>query len=352
MLNLAMITNQEGPMTKRIFVDVAGTLQKEACATLYRGYVKRYSLGSLAEFTKLLQKLKPSQCLTYGVPRMPFAHITLDKWTTGDTISRTRKHFSWPSGPGIWMLDHDGVGLSPADLHGIIIDALPELRNVAMLWTASASSYIYNGDQELAGARGQRLYVPVTRAQWIPYLGELLIKRLWLRGHGRIELAVDGKRLRRTVVDSMVWQPERIDFAAGALCEPPLEQRRPPNRIFGEAGRIFDPRCAIPLRAEEEARYKLLTEETSGKRKRELELKSEIRLSEREKDRIRKEKARRVAGKIPRDAYLGDRAAIMQKIRYLIGTDKPKDEVLKQLAVSPRTANRALAASNNYNERN
>lgn len=61
-----------------------------------------------------------------------------------------------------------------------------------------------------------------------------------------------GTLLKRTIVDDNVWQTNRLDFAAGAQCTPPLEQRRgKPVVVDGE---LLDTVQALPnLTPEEEA---------------------------------------------------------------------------------------------------
>lgn len=256
LITFTRIHNARGLMAKRLRIE-NGRLVKEAAANLIAGFAQRETCADLHEFAGLLQSLAPADCLVYGIA--PMSHATLTtaaRARPGTSIARTRKYFSWPTGAGIWMIDYDPeVGEAPLTrdaLRSAIINAMPELEGAAMLWTASASSCIYDGQgRELAGLLGQRLYIPVSDATAIPALGETLYRRLWLAGHGRIERSSDGKRLRRALVDASVWQPERIDFAAGASCDLPLVQCRPDPVIYGNPKTLFDSTCAIPLSPEE-----------------------------------------------------------------------------------------------------
>src|SRR5205085_7233937 len=114
------------------------------------------------------------------------------------------------------------------DLRKHLYAAMPELRDAAQLWWPSASSCIYNEatSTEVSGIRGQRLYVLISDARDVPKVGDLLASRLWLIGRGRCDVSTSGSLLERTLVDGAVFQPERLDFAAGARCEAPLIQRR------------------------------------------------------------------------------------------------------------------------------
>ena len=133
-------------------------------------------------------------------------------------------------GAGILMLDHDpdGVSLSRDELVDVIRSAAPGLADAAMLWWPSASSHICDEatGEDLTGLRGQRIYLMVREAADIPRAGAVLVDRLWAAGHGRIVVSAAGAALERCPVDGSVWQPERLDFAAGAVCGEGLVQRR------------------------------------------------------------------------------------------------------------------------------
>jgi len=99
---------------------------------------------------------------------------------------------------------------------------------------------------------GQRIYVLVQDAADIPRAGKALVARLWLAGHGNIEISASGAMLERTLVDASVWQPSRLDFAGGAACGAGLDQRRgAPVTIEGNAHQI-DSRDALPDLTQEE----------------------------------------------------------------------------------------------------
>ena len=97
-----------------------------------------------------------------------------------------------------------------------------------MLWWPSASSHICDAEtgEDLTGLRGQRIYLMVREAGDIPRAGAVLVDRFWAAGHGRIAVSAAGAALERCPVDGSVWQPERLDFAAGAVCGEGLVQRR------------------------------------------------------------------------------------------------------------------------------
>ena len=120
-----------------------------------------------------------------------------------------------------------------------------------MLWWPSASSHICDAEtgEDLTGLRGQRIYLMVreaatSRGRERPWSTGLAA------GHGRIVVSAAGAALERCPVDGSVWQPERLDFAAGAVCG---KARAAPGRSMlipgGARSSTPGPRCrTIPDR--------------------------------------------------------------------------------------------------------
>lgn len=267
-------------LSKRFSLD-ADKLVKTPGGNLIRGICEIQCLD-LAGFASLLETLKPSQALTFGAPEHHHSMITTQEaLRKGEThpefpvISRDRKHFSWPqedensvSVGGVMMLDYDpqrGVPPLTRDaLLGVLHETLPALETTSHIWTCSASSCIYRTDtgEEIRGIMGQRIYIPVKDASDIPRAGKVLFDRLWLKGHGRFDVSKSGVLLDRTLIDSSVWQPERLDFAGGAACGPELEQRRPKPLIFNAEGEFLNTLQVLPdLTPEERGTLKSMKDE-------------------------------------------------------------------------------------------
>lgn len=237
MLKLTRLTSiTPTKITKRLSLGADGALVKSTQPQSSRGRADVLDLDGMNAMAELLLSLKPSQALIYGLPNAPgeqfevFSRKTLPEDHAPHQIARTDDCFTWATGPGVLMLDYDPQpGQAPLErdaLLALLEGAIPALRGVSKIWWPSASSCIWNGDSELAGIKGQRLYVPVSHANDIPRAGQNIAERLWLAGHGRFDLSKSGALLPRTVIDTSVWQTNRLDFAAGADCVAPLEQRR------------------------------------------------------------------------------------------------------------------------------
>lgn len=239
-------------VSKTYGLNADGTLRKGATAAqISKAKIDTRSVATLADFAEVLKSLDVDNCLIYGVPAKGQKRLLSQKaWQSRGrpprVATRTTEDFRWPGGAGVLMVDLDAPkdgtkSLSKAEILDALDRAMPrQLGLVDKIWWPSTSSCLWHGGRELSGVKGQRLYVPVVNARDIPRAGKVLSERLWALGYGRIEVSESGQLLERTLVDSAVWQPNRIDFAAGAVCEDGLEQRRgDPSLIDGLIGGDF-----------------------------------------------------------------------------------------------------------------
>jgi hypothetical protein len=189
------------------------------------------SIPHVRDLVGILTNIKNSQCLAYGVCRAQQEGkiVSSEKVKPGD-ITRTKDTFIYrPGQPAIVMLDYDGPPGRPILTRdgwlALLYEACPGLAAVARIWRPSTTSYIYDKTgRELRGLTGQRLYFAVAEGADIPRFGEVLFKRLWLKGHGHIEISQAGSLLLRAPIDAAVFSPERLDFVSGSVCKDGLSQ--------------------------------------------------------------------------------------------------------------------------------
>lgn len=197
------------------------------------------SIETMEGFRQLISNLRPDEALMYGVPNgLETARIVtkavydaMPETERQGTIARCLDHFKWHDGPGIFMIDYDPevqeTALRKDELLGLLNIVAPELQGVPKVWWPSSSSHICTEDgKDLTGLRGQRIYIPVRDARTIPRLSETLEKRFWASGYGYIRVSKSGQCLKRTPIDHAVYQPNRLDFAAGASTGKGLVQMR------------------------------------------------------------------------------------------------------------------------------
>lgn len=217
------------PIGKRFELS-EGTLKKTVLGQLYAGNYERKSFNSVDEFIEQLNNVSTSQAISASVPADDSLRgtLTVKGKPREGALARTKENFTFPSTAGVMTLDYDptSVIFSRDELVNLVrtVGDIPE--DVALIWWCSGSSHVFNGDTELQGLKGQRLYLLVENARDIPRAGAVLANRCWLMGYGRIEVSKAGAKLERSIFDSAMFEPARLDFIGGAVCEPPVEQRR------------------------------------------------------------------------------------------------------------------------------
>ena len=256
-LLVTVLRNHHGPMTKRLSLAPDGAVFKSPACALYDGEAERVAVDGLQELGERIMKLKPNEALCYGVGEHDrVALVTQEERAVhSEAIARDREHFAFLKQPGFMMFDCDqkGTPLSLEEVREVFSAVLPETAGVTTMWRPSASSCIRNTEtgEEVRGVVGVRGWLPVSDASKIPKLGEIVKTRLWARGYASFMISKSGQLLDRPLFDACVWQPERIDFVAGAICEAPLEQRLPPPEIIEGATDVFDTRKLPVLTAGE-----------------------------------------------------------------------------------------------------
>ncbi len=219
-------------LSKAFSLTPDGALRKQGGGVLIRGNVQRVDVTGPEQLAEIIRRLTPAQALCFGVPSHDAEIVPqADLAKNPGAIARTREHFQWPDGGGLMLLDYDppadGEALDFTSLLVSLTTAMPEVAMAPMVAIPSASSCIHKDDgTELRGIRGWHLFLFVETASDIPAIGATLEGRLWLAGHGRVQVSKSGAALLRTLVDASVWQPERLSFDGGAACGSGLIQKR------------------------------------------------------------------------------------------------------------------------------
>jgi hypothetical protein len=271
--SLSKITSTKPKTLGKTFsLSIDGRLNKATAGQLLSGSIDVLSFDSAAALGELLQGFGPDQALCASVPASGLLTVPLVTRkalaSTPGAIARTKEAFAWPDGPGPLALDYDppklGEVLSPDDLYAAVVAVAPGLADAGCVWWASGLSCIVNTatGEELAPMKGQRLYLMLAQAADGPRCLQVLNQRLWLAGHGRVEVSASGALLVRSLFDEAMGQTARLDFApAGSICEAPLQQQRGQPRVLSSGG-FADSRAAVPdLSADELGRYQALVEE-------------------------------------------------------------------------------------------
>lgn len=243
-IRFTLLTNDGGrPLSKHIHLQKNGKTKKLTGASLSVGSIAEKQVKSLRELARTMCLLPPNSAATFGVPKRN-ANVVLSEKNmktyqgAKEAITRTRENFVWPEGPGVLCLDYDPQPgkdiLTGTEFVKALRNAVPELKHVTVCIKPSTSSYIYRGQEQIDGIKGLHGFLVCSDAKRIPEIGKLIHDRLWLAGLGYIRIAENGAMLERSIVDTAVWQPERLIFGR-AECEDGLEQHFPEPAIFPAA---------------------------------------------------------------------------------------------------------------------
>ena len=249
--NLSIITSiTPKTLTKKRMLGANGDMITDTIAQMTEGKALNVSITSIHQLANILDSLEHNQAVTWGIHAgknnetlLLSSKIYKEQGGPDNALTRTNNHFRWGNHGGVMMLDSDDKTLSKADFIKAVNDVIPR-DNIPYIWRPSSSSYIYNGNEQVTGLSGQRLYIFIQDASDIARAGKALFERLWLNGHGYYEISKVGSYLERSPIDAAVFQPSRLDFAAGSHCVAPLEQR--PVATECHEGQLLDTKAALP----------------------------------------------------------------------------------------------------------
>lgn len=188
---------------------------------MFEGTAEKLNI-EFKQLAKIISDSKVNEALGFGVfsDSMPntvpvYSRKRMINGSGG--IVRSKEFLTYEPQPGVIMFDYDpGKGrtvLTPAELIHILSDVHEGFKSCAKIITTSNSSGVSSGDS-VAGSGGIHIYIPVYDASDIPRFGKVIFDKLWLKGHGYIELAKNGAMLVRSLIDVAVFSPERLDFVS------------------------------------------------------------------------------------------------------------------------------------------
>ncbi len=240
-------------LTKTIGLNSDSTMRKETAANMSQGSARRVDVNGLEALRDHLDTLTSANAIAWGITKDAETMLCTQSDTDAQdqgAIARTRKNFEFRREPGVMMLDHDGLpsGSLTMDLfRERLMIAATVLTDAPMLGRPSASAGCRRSDgQELTPLNRHRLYIPVRDASLIPEAGKALTDLLWAKpGDAWIDIGAAGQALVRCLVDTSVWQPERLDFAGPPVLVDGVTRPHVDGVIYGQQDGLFDLRLVI-----------------------------------------------------------------------------------------------------------
>jgi hypothetical protein len=225
-------------LSKQFILDEDGKLLKQSAAEMTDGFAQIVDIHweALGDY---FDNLNYKNAVTFGLPIIADG----DDWSQVATsrvakdnpvlIARTREYFQWGDRDGIMVLDIDYMqGFDTSEsLYEVLCQCYPPLRRAPMLWRPSSSSGVMG-----KGISGQHFFVWLDDAQQIAECGKALNAALWAHKHGAIAISESGAMLVRSLVDTTVWQPERLMFVAPPLLGDGVTRTKYHFKYFGPLG--------------------------------------------------------------------------------------------------------------------
>ena len=251
--SLTVFTSTEPPQLGKVYRLQDDKLHKTVAGNMFEGKYDVRTFDCPDAYADLLTTIGTNQAISNSLPRNgePMGRIvTADRAVAEKCLARTKDDFHLTLGHATTLpLDYDPAPhaqpLSQGELWNILIRMCPAAATAGAVSWCSASSHIHGPDGELQGLKGQRIYLFIQDASDIPRVGKVIAGRCWLNGLGRVEVSKSGQRLMRSLFDEAMFQPARLDFIGGAICEPPLFQQRGSPVLLG-GSEWLDTRAAFP----------------------------------------------------------------------------------------------------------
>ena len=266
MLEITVLAKSGGPLTKRISLDTDGTLRSDGSAcTMASGVAQRATFNSLAAFAACIGRLAPHEAIALGALRddLPdqvriVTKAELNGHDAPDLIARTGSHILYrPDQPALVLIDIDTKGMPDPvrrriDAYGgfwaALVSVMPELETAARVVRKSTSAGLSRVDtgERLPGSNGRHVFVVLTDGGDAERFLRCLHARCWLHGFGWLMVGAAGQRLERSLVDRMVYAPERLVFEGPPILDAPLAQDRVSRMPDVTAGAPLDTRAVCP----------------------------------------------------------------------------------------------------------
>ena len=176
-----------------------------------RGVLKKIHYTN-RRIRRIYRGCEPDEALVHGVAKNGEEEntIVLSGKEEGEHFPYPKQYIEYPESPGLGLFDHDkprenAIGCEkaletyiPGKLINVLAEIFPPLADAATWTTPSTSSCIYDNEgNELRGPGAGSYYFFAQDASDVPRILNVLGKKLWIAGYGRIEISRSGSLLPR-----------------------------------------------------------------------------------------------------------------------------------------------------------
>jgi hypothetical protein len=287
MIEITRLSKVGGPLTKRISLLPDGSLHNDGSACLMSsGHARRTHLDSLAAFGDLILTLEPNEAIALGRLRADLPdHVDvttqdrlakLNGTAPPDLIARNSAHITYEAGsPALALIDIDTKGMPAAvkarikavgGFWAALVSVLPAMETTGRIVRRSTSAGLSRTDtgETLPGSNGVHAYLHVQDGGDAERFLRTLHERCWLSGFGWHMVGAGGQLLDRSLVDRMVYAPERLVFEGAPVLVAPLAQDQTSREPSVYDGSALDTKIACPpLRIVEIAQLKAVKSDSA-----------------------------------------------------------------------------------------
>lgn len=218
--------------------------------------------SSLREFaSSYLEEATPYQSFCYGTHKDDLSEYIVcaesdDRYNKlPSAYFKTIETLVYKNEPTILTFDYDGFQTTAQDAVRSMRKVFPFLKDHSSILMPSSSANIYKdgADEPIFGLTGLHEYFLLDDGSQTKRVGDVIIDRLILEGHG-IPYVKGTTFQVRTIVDPMVCQSNRGDYVGGPILPPGYHQHRPVTYRDGKQGDVMSSYDFIPLNRMERMR--------------------------------------------------------------------------------------------------
>jgi P4 family phage/plasmid primase-like protien len=270
-VSFTRFTNATGDLSKTYEV-IDGKVIKTPAAVLAKGTAERVTVTFL-DFMNQLCEAGSRTAFAYGVhPAIYGDQVNIvvngKQDSSINVLARTKEFYSYSEGVGIMMIDHDPSAYGPTISSEELVQTLEAIHKgfskSARIIKPSLSSGVVRVGSDMPSKHGFHLYNLVANAADIPRYGNVLFQRLWLMGYGFIALSSNGSLLLRSIIDSAVFSPERLDFVGKPIVSSSELEYKPSSPEY-MPGILLDTTMLPDLTSEELLQLEQLIKEEKSK---------------------------------------------------------------------------------------
>ena len=258
----------DGPMTKRIWLDVNGELASDGGGGgMWRGTAQTLTVLGASGLAKAIDACTSQQAFAPGVLKPQFDNgvavrdvVRDEKLLTAPagTIARTKEQFEFKAGqPAAMPLDYDPKGMPgvveldfamAGGFWGAVLEVAPGLADAARVTRASTSAGLKDTTtgKSFPGSGGLHVYVLVQDGDDIPRAVKALHDRATLKRYGWGWISKAGLILERSIVDASKGAAHDLSYEGPPVLTPPLAQDMKAREAVAVEGALIDTRLAIP----------------------------------------------------------------------------------------------------------